>query len=185
MDSNVSYQNIRLALAVTIIGLSIAGCSTRKDFYATGGSRADGVIDVAYDYNRMETPVVDKKQAYSIAKSKCSLWGYGDAEPFGGQLQTCQARSGFGECSAWQVVIKYQCLGGLEQPFTPPNYLGTSAPTRAVPQQAQSRQAIAAPAVTAPPMDPQEYKEFQLQQLMQKNLPYDEYQKQYRAIMDR
>ncbi len=167
---------------VLIFGMfvSLAACSTHKDFYATGGSRADGVIDVAYDFNRLESPVVDKKQAYAIAKSKCSLWGYEDAEPFGGQSQTCQARSGFGECSAWQVAIKYQCLGSLEQTQRPLNYLGSgAAPT------SPARSTTYAPAASemSQPMTKDAFQAEQVRKLMQENVSYDEYQRRYRIIM--
>lgn len=123
-------SNNRPALCALAFTAALAGCSTPKDFYATGGSRADGVVDVAYDFGRMETPVVDKRQAYTIAKNKCSLWGYSDAEPFGGQVQTCEARSGFGECSSFKVSIKYQCLGSLERPTVQPNYMSPASPPR-------------------------------------------------------
>lgn len=174
-------MNYRAALAALAFATGLAGCSSPKDFYATGGSRADGVVDVAYDFNRMETPVVDKKQAYSIAKTKCSLWGYSDAEPFGGQVQTCEARSGFGECSAFKVSIKYQCLGSLERAPAPANYMGpTSIPT---PTQRSAPVGVVPATTTPPPLTQQEYREAQIQLLMQQNISYEEYQKRYRAIV--
>ena len=170
--------------SVLVAAAIIAGCSTKKDFYATGGSRADGVVDMAYDFNRMETPVIDKKQAYSIARSKCSLWGYGDAEPFGGQIQICQARSGFGECSAWQVTVKYQCLGSLEQPQRSLNYLAPAAAPAAQPvRPSVTAYAPSAVASSPPPLSEQAYKNTQVQQLMQQNLSYEEYQARYKKIM--
>lgn len=46
----------------------------------------------------------------------------------------------------------------------------------------------AAPVTAAPPADrpltKEEYKQVQIQQLMQQNLPYDEYQKRYKAITE-
>jgi hypothetical protein len=169
------------ALLVAVFVL-LSACNTHKDFYATGGSRADGVIDVAYDFNSLETPVVDKRQAYAIAKSKCSLWGYQDAEPFGGQSQTCQARRGFGECSAWQVAIKYQCLGSLEQTPRPLNYLGNQPPT-AAPVRAQSDAPASLQSGAFQPMSKEAFQNEQVQKLMQENVSYEEYQRRYRIIM--
>lgn len=169
--------------AALIAGLlvSLSACSTHKNFYATGGSRADGVIDVAYDFNSLETPVVDNNQAYTIATSKCALWGYADAEPFGGKTQTCQARRGFGECSAWQVSIKYQCLGNLGQVSQPVNYLGSSTPVAPVPVRASSY--ASNPAAAAQPMSKEDFQREQVQKLMQENVSYEEYQRRYRMIM--
>jgi hypothetical protein len=42
----------RLAAAFAFLAC-LTACSTHKDFYATGGSRADGVIDVTYDFNSL------------------------------------------------------------------------------------------------------------------------------------
>ena len=175
---------LKKSLCFIVTLCSLAGCATHKDFYATGGSRADGVVDVAYDFSRMETPQVDKRQAYSIARNKCSLWGYGDAEPFGGQSQICQARSGFGECSAWQVSIKYQCLGSLDQAPAAPNYLGTQQrPAAPVAAPQVPRGNVPASTSAPSPLSEKDYRDVQIQQLMQQNLPYDEYQKRYRTIM--
>ena len=169
------------ALLIAGLFVSLAACSTHKDFYATGGSRADGVIDVAYDFNSLETPVIDNNQAYAIAKSKCALWGYADAEPFGGKTQTCQARRGFGECSAWQVSIKYQCLGNLGQVSQPVNYLGSGTPVSPVSARAPSY--APNPAAAALPMSKEDFQREQVQKLMQENVSYEEYQRRYRMIM--
>lgn len=151
-------------LAVTLF----SGCAVKKDFYATGGSRADGTVDMAYDFRQFEKPVVNQQQAQSIAKAKCAVWGYGDAEAFGGMTQNCQQRDGWGTCTAGQITIKYQCLGDL----------GSGA-------SASSFSAPAAPLATTAPgsMSREQYQQHQLQQLQQQGLPYAEYQQRYREIM--
>ncbi|KQQ60123.1 hypothetical protein ASF84_05275 [Pseudomonas sp. Leaf127] len=53
---------------------------------------------------------------------------------------------------------------------------------QAAPVQAPAPAAPIAPA-TAAPLSKQAYQEAQIEQLMQQNLPYDEYQKRYKAIM--
>ena len=153
-------KNLLLLFLMSVV---ITGCSSRKDFYATGGSRADGSIDMAYDFKPFETPIVDPAQAESIANKKCAVWGYERAEPFGGQTQNCQVRDGWGNCTAGQMIIKYQCIGNI----TPANQTTTSE--------------IATTPIGM--LTPSQYKESRLKALMGKNLPYTEYQKQYQAIM--
>jgi hypothetical protein len=102
-------------LALTVIA-ALPGCATKKDFYATGGSRADGTVDMAYDFRPFEQPVVDHQQAQKLAKSKCGVWGYSSAEPFGGKTTNCYRRDGWGNCTAGQVIVKYQCIGNLDAP---------------------------------------------------------------------
>lgn len=150
-------------LLLFLMAASVTGCSSRKDFYATGGSRADGSIDMVYDFKPFETPIVDHGQAESIANKKCAVWGYERAEPFGGKTQNCQVRDGWGNCTAGQIIIKYQCIGNI----TPVNQTIT-------------------PEIDTTPLEmltPAQYKEFRLKALMGKNLPYTEYQKQYQAMM--
>ncbi|WP_228393041.1 YecR family lipoprotein [Pseudomonas helleri] len=140
--------------------VAVTGCSSRKDFYATGGSRADGSIDMAYDFKQFETPIVDINQAKKIANDKCAVWGYERAEAFGGKIVSCEARNGFGDCVAGQTIIKYQCIGNI----TPSN------------------QAIVSK-LPAAMLTPAQYKEMRVKALMDQNLPYSEYQKKYQAIM--
>ena len=150
-------------LFVVALAVLVSGCSSRKDFYATGGSRADGSIDMAYDFKAFETPVVDHKQAQSIANSKCAVWGYDRAEPFGGKTQNCQARDGWGNCNAGQIIVKYQCIGNI----TP----------------ASQGSATKATSVPLGMLTSAQYKEARVKVLMDQNLTYTEYQKQYQAIM--
>jgi hypothetical protein len=154
---------MRKLLILVMLAVVVTGCSTRKDFYATGGSRADGSIDMAYDFKPFETPVVDYDQAISIANSKCAVWGYERAEPFGGQTQNCQARDGWGNCTAGQMIVKYQCIGNI----TPANQASASTAT----------------SVPTGMLTPAQYKEARVKALMDQKLPYAEYQKQYQAIM--
>lgn len=151
------------ALLTLVVIATATGCAVKKDFYATGGSRADGTVDMAYDFRQFEQPVVNQQQAQSIAKSKCGVWGYNNAEPFGGKVTTCHQRNGFGDCLAGQVVVKYQCLGNIDAAVAP-----NVTPAQVLP---------------AGMMTPDQYRKTQLQQLQQQGLPYEEYQARYRQIM--
>ena len=166
-----SHQNIASiatkALLALIAAITITGCATKKDFYAMGGSRADGTVDMAYDFRQFESPVVNPAQAQSIAKSKCRVWGYSDAEAFGGMTQNCHQRDGFGTCVAGQVVNTYQCIGNLNE--------------------AKQAQPVSTPAPTPAPagvLSKDQWQQQQLQQLQSETgLSYEDYQRRYRQIM--
>ena len=88
----------------------ISGCATVKVPVATGGSRADGVIEMFYEYGIFEKPQVQWDQALVTAKERCKAWGYEDAEAFGGSTSKCQSYDSYGSCVWWLVTIKYQCI---------------------------------------------------------------------------
>lgn len=156
----------RVAFALASV-LAVSGCSVNKPFYATGGSRADGTVDMAYDTAYMVTPVVNYGQAENIAAQKCRVWGYKDAESFGGKVENCYQRNGYGNCLRGQVIVKYQCLGSLD----------TVQPNLAPSPQSK----VSAPVPTQ--MSKEQYKQMQIESLMKKNIPYEEYARQYDMIM--
>lgn len=104
-----------MKITLTIIGaavLILAGCATPKVMQATGGSRADGTVDMSYEYGLFQKPVVNMAAAETTATQRCKAWGYTAAEPFGGQLKHCNAYNGYGNCVDVLVTVKYQCTGG-------------------------------------------------------------------------
>lgn len=108
-----------LLVAVVLSGsVVLTGCAVKKDFYAMGGSRADGTVEMAYDFAPFESPKVSTDQAKSVARSKCRVWGYDDAEAFGGQRQVCNQYNGYGSCIAGNIIVQYQCIGNLGQEST-------------------------------------------------------------------
>ena len=88
----------------------IAGCSTPKTMVATGGSRADGTVTLSYEHGLFQRPVVDMQQAAVTATEKCRVWGYTDAEAFGGGISHCASYTPDG-CVRWLVTATYQCTG--------------------------------------------------------------------------
>ncbi len=94
----------------------IAGCSTHITPAATGGSRADGIVEMSYQYGAMTVPTVDKAGALANAIKRCQRWGYTGAEPFDAGLSTCIQPGGFGGCNAWRVTTEYQCLHNTGAP---------------------------------------------------------------------
>ncbi|RON19217.1 YecR family lipoprotein [Pseudomonas frederiksbergensis] len=168
--SNPVARKLSVALAFAL-SATLVGCATNKDFYAKGGSRSDGVVDMAYDFQQFETPVVRVEQAQSIAKSKCAMWGYTDAEAFGGKTQHCNQMNGYGTCIAGQMVVQYQCLGNI-------NTSNTST-TQAAPVAD-----AAATSASGGPLNKDQWKLQQIQQLNKSAPSYEEYEKRYRAIME-
>lgn len=95
-----------LVLAV----VALTGCATQKEWFATGGSRADGTVKLSYEYGAFERPQLSETKGTALAKSRCAVWGYTGAEPFGGQTQACNEYFGRG-CNRWLVTREYQCTG--------------------------------------------------------------------------
>ena len=122
---------------LSIIALMLAGltaCATVEviEWEATGGSRADSVIELSYQYNpRVTEPVLDDDKALTLATERCQAWGYTSAEAFGGEVSSCVQEGGTGSgcyfpargyyysacapsyttCRSLLVTKKYQCLG--------------------------------------------------------------------------
>jgi hypothetical protein len=97
-----------IAIAAILV---VAGCATEKTLEATGGSRADGTVNLAYEYGLFEVPKINTEQALITARQRCHAWGYSDAEPFGGRKTECEQPSNSG-CLRFLVTVTYQCTGG-------------------------------------------------------------------------
>lgn len=103
----------KMYLSLLFAGISISllsGCATPKMFQAVGGSKSDGTVKLAYQYGGFQKPVVDQNQALSLAKRKCSVWGYDGAEAFGTGFSTCNSYNAYG-CTSQTVSVEYQCTG--------------------------------------------------------------------------
>ncbi|MFZ7135500.1 YecR family lipoprotein [Avibacterium avium] len=94
---------------IGLVSAVLAGCSVHKDLVATGGSKADGTVELSLEHSPFEKPVVSEAQGLELAKKRCSAWGYKNAEKFGGQKRVCN-QFGFGGCDRFLVTIQYQCL---------------------------------------------------------------------------
>lgn len=107
-----SLSIVTLALLVALT----AGCTTKvnKTLQPTGGSRADGMVEMSFEYTRYEEPQVQWEQAKATAGARCKAWGYDSAEPFGGAKTQCKLANGFGDCMQALVTINYQCISNDE-----------------------------------------------------------------------
>lgn len=99
------------AFCLGIAALCLGGCATQKDWLVTGGSRADGTIDLSYESNEFQRAKLSQEQADQLATKKCMAWGYKGAEAFGSQRTDCLSRRGFGNCGDRRVTVVYQCTG--------------------------------------------------------------------------
>jgi hypothetical protein len=94
----------------TVLSGVLAGCAVVKTPVATGGSRADGTIHMSYDVGGLEKPQIDWASTKERAAQRCRVWGYTDADPFGGVTTKCQAYNRYG-CIRATVTRTYQCTG--------------------------------------------------------------------------
>jgi hypothetical protein len=101
-------KHMRLFSAALL--LACAGCAVVKVPVPTGGSRADGTVQMAFEYGGFEKPQIDTVAAQSAAAQRCAAWGYQGAEPFGGFVSQCQAANAYG-CLRYLVTLNYQCTG--------------------------------------------------------------------------
>lgn len=98
------YGSVLLSLIV------LCSCAVQKDMLATGGSKADGTVDVSYEYGLFEQPIVNPQQGLESAVKRCKGWGYKNAESFDAARNQCLAFNGYGDCVQTRVTMTYQCL---------------------------------------------------------------------------
>ena len=103
-----------LFLGVFWLSLSLSGCITvPKQWQASGGSKADGVVKVAYEVLDVEIAQTSEQQALEAATHSCKAWGYVGAQPFGLESKTCNiyyGKPGSSSCKSWVVSKPYQCI---------------------------------------------------------------------------
>lgn len=86
----------------------LTACSTVSQMTPTGGSRADGIVEMSFEYGMFDKVKLDPDSSREQAAERCRAWGYQNAEPFGGVTRQCQAPSQYG-CMRYFATIKYQC----------------------------------------------------------------------------
>ncbi|MBS0172631.1 MAG: hypothetical protein JSR64_01190 [Nitrospira sp.] len=149
---------MKKVLASLALAALLSGCAVTKDWSATGGSRADGVVRLSYEASEMETVQLNESQAVRLAAQRCRTWGYSGAEAFGGVTRQCNKFGGFSGCAQWMVTKEFQCTGtgtGADgyttgrttapSPFPAQN--GSLPPTRSV--QEDSRTVVSANTLTS------------------------------------
>lgn len=94
---------------IVLVCLILSSCAVNKTLQPTGGSKADGTVDMSYSYGGFEKPIIDWDITEESAVKRCKAWGYKDAEAFGGTIKTCSSYYN-GSCNSYLVTAKYQCL---------------------------------------------------------------------------
>lgn len=94
---------------VLFMALLLSGCTVTVVPVATGGSRADGIVKMSYQFSPITIPLVDTTDAIRNAARYCRNWGYDTAEPFDAGLTSCSQPSAFG-CDMHLTTIEYQCI---------------------------------------------------------------------------
>ena len=84
----------------------LAGCAVPVQYVATGGSKADGTVELSYDAGAFMSPVTDEQQGANLAAQRCNSWGYGHAEAFGGTVRECYDNA----CNSFRISKQYQCV---------------------------------------------------------------------------
>lgn len=95
---------------LSAIFISLTGCATNITPVVTGGSKADGVVTLGYQYGYFQKPNVDMTAANDKALKRCVAWGYSKAEIFDGVETECFQQNAFGTCLEGRVKIQYQCV---------------------------------------------------------------------------
>lgn len=101
---------MRKLVAVFVLSALVGGCATAMNWQPVGGSRADGVVRLSFQYGMFQRPQLDENQAVTLATQRCAVWGYTGAEAFGAATQQCTATNQYG-CVSWIVTKEYQCTG--------------------------------------------------------------------------
>ncbi len=99
-------RGIFLLLPVLVVG----ACTSHKIMIPISGSKADGIVKMAYEYKPFESPVVNQDASRLQAAKRCQAWGYSEAEAFGTNSRQCVLNYGFG-CEKYRVTTEYQCIG--------------------------------------------------------------------------
>lgn len=97
----------KIALCIALLSM-MAGCAVQKEWVAIGGSKADGVVRLAYDDLPGQYAQVSETQAIRTAAARCGSWGFSGAEAFGGVTSQCVDGA---RCKTRQVIKEYQCTG--------------------------------------------------------------------------
>ena len=99
-----------ILLSAAVALLAACAVDTPKTPLPTGGSKADGSVDMSFEVNYLENPIVDWDSARLGATSRCQAWGYKSADPFEGTRTECNSRDGYGTCLQAFVTRTYQCV---------------------------------------------------------------------------
>ncbi|MFO1257765.1 MAG: YecR family lipoprotein [Gammaproteobacteria bacterium] len=99
-----------VGFSAAVFALVLTGCSTVKVPQSSGGSKSDATVELSFEHNWIQKPVVDWKAAERTALAKCQAWGYENVEAFSALRSECADRDHRGNCTTKIVTKKYQCI---------------------------------------------------------------------------
>ena len=109
-SSSLISQCPKIIIILTLLLITLLGCTTVKYLQCTNGSRADGLVQMSYEAGMFEKPQVQWGQAQDTASGRCQAWGYSAAQAFDTGTQRCLNVDGYGNCNRWRVDYLYQCV---------------------------------------------------------------------------
>ena len=99
-------------IILTLSTLFLFSCAVIQYPEALTGSKADGIITVAYEYPELTDPnswQEEWAEADESANQRCNAWGYSKAVRFDLTYRECIQRNLYG-CVRWREFIDYQCI---------------------------------------------------------------------------
>jgi len=123
-------------IMLSLLSFVVSSCSTVIVPEADGSDRSDGTVDFTYSLRTRIRADIDWNQVQEQAVSRCSAWGYQDAQSLYDTARVCINRdssSGFriggagqiynpqsipqtgiptGACSEYKYTVTYQCAAG-------------------------------------------------------------------------
>jgi putative hemolysin len=95
-------------ILVLAAAASLAGCTTYMVWKEAAADSDLGIVQLAYEYNKFQSPQVDERAGISMARERCADWGYRDAQRNSEDQQCIEGIKT--DCSKWRVIREYQCV---------------------------------------------------------------------------
>ncbi len=92
-----------------ILILIFSSCNVTKHLNVIGGSKADAVVEMAYEYSWPNKASLSWDGAEEKAINTCIEWGYRSAKRFESPKRDC-INQGEKGCLSWRVTWQYQCI---------------------------------------------------------------------------
>ncbi len=95
-------------LSILAVAAALAGCTTYKVWKEADADQDLGLVKLSYTYGKFENPQVDERAGTSMARERCTDWGFRDVARKGEDRQCTEGSKS--DCSKWLVIREYQCL---------------------------------------------------------------------------
>ena len=92
--------------------LLLSSCAVIQYPEPLTGSKADGIITIAFEYPAVINPdnwTEEWAKADGKAQERCIYWGYSNVYKFDLTYRECIAKNLYG-CTRWREFVDYQCV---------------------------------------------------------------------------